>query len=68
MSGKAKWFLQSTLGLILAGAGLSMSIDAGFEKYAGHSWILYGTLALVVFNSGLCILIDAGLRYYSGKK
>jgi hypothetical protein len=63
LSAKTKWLLQSTLGLVLTGAGLSMAIDAGFEKYAGHPWILYGTFALVVFNSGLCVTIDAGLNY-----
>ncbi len=60
---KTKWLLQSTLGLVLTGAGLSMAIDAGFEKYAGHPWVIYGTLALVVFNSGLCVTINAGLDY-----
>lgn len=63
MTKKTRWLLQSTLGLVLTGAGLSLAIDAGFEKYAGHPWLLYGTLALVVFNSGLCVTIDAGLRY-----
>lgn len=63
MTKKTRWLLQSTLGLVFTGAGLSLAIDAGFEKYAGHPWLLYGTLALVVFNSGLCVTIDAGLRY-----
>ncbi len=63
MTKKTRWLLQSTLGLALTGAGLSMAIDGGFEKYAGHPWLLYGTLALVVFNSGLCVTIDAGLKY-----
>jgi hypothetical protein len=63
LSAKTKWLLQSTLGLVLTGAGLSKAIDAGFEKYAGHPWVLYGTFALVVFNSGLCVTIDAGLNY-----
>lgn len=67
MTSKIKWLLQSTLGLLLIGAGLSMTIDAGFEKYTNHPWVLYGTLALVVFNSGICILIDAGLEYSSLK-
>jgi hypothetical protein len=68
MSPKTKWLLQSTLGLVLTGAGLSMAIDAGFEKFAGNSWMVYGTLALVVFNSGLCVTIDGGLRYFRDKK
>jgi hypothetical protein len=63
MNAKNSWMLQSTLGLILTGAGLSMAIDAGFQKYAGNPWILYGTIALVIFNSGICITIDSGLRF-----
>jgi hypothetical protein len=63
MSKKMKWLAQSTLGLVLTGAGLSMAIDAGFEKFAGNPWVLYGTLALVIFNSGMCITIDAGIQY-----
>lgn len=63
MTKKTRWLLQSTAGLILLGAGLSMAIDAGFEKFAGHPWVLYGTIALIVINSGVCITIDAGLGY-----
>jgi hypothetical protein len=66
-SPKTKWLLQSTLGLVLTGAGLSLAIDAGFQKSAGNPWLLYGTFALVVFNSGLCITIDAGLGYLKNK-
>jgi hypothetical protein len=62
MTKKTRWLLQSTLGLILIGAGLSMAIDAGFEKFSGNAWVLYGTAALVVFNSGVCVTIDAGVR------
>lgn len=60
--GTTRWWLQSTLALLLTGSGLSMAIDAGMERLQGHSWVLYGTAALVVFNSGLCLLVDAGLR------
>ncbi|MCU0387499.1 MAG: hypothetical protein MUE71_02715 [Chitinophagaceae bacterium] len=67
MSKKTKWLIQSTLGLVLTGAGLSMAIDAGFEKYSGNPWILYGTLALVVFNSGICLTIDAGIQYHKNR-
>ncbi len=63
MSKKMKWLVQSTMGLILTGAGLSMAIDAGFEKFAGNPWVLYGTFALIVFNSGMCITIAAGIKY-----
>jgi hypothetical protein len=58
---KRNWLIQSTLGLLLTGSGLSMAIDAGAVKAAGGSWVLYGTAALVVFNSGLCIVVGAGL-------
>jgi hypothetical protein len=63
MTSKKRWLLQSTFGLVLTGAGLSLAIDAGFEKFAGNPWVIYGTMALVVFNAGLCITIDAGLFY-----
>lgn len=63
MSSKKRWLLQSTLGLVLTGAGLSLAIDAGFEKFAGNPWLMYGTMALIVFNSGICITIDAGIDY-----
>lgn len=61
---KTKWLIQSSIGLVLTGAGLCLAIDAGFEKFQGNPWVLYGTAALVVFNSGLCLTIDAGLNYY----
>jgi hypothetical protein len=66
MTKKTRWLLQSTLGLILIGTGLSMAIDAGFEKFSGNAWVLYGTAALVVFNSGVCVTIDAGVRNKGG--
>ena len=64
---KTKWLIQSSLGLVLTGAGLCLAIDAGFEKFQGNPWVLYGTAALVVFNSGLCLTIDAGLNYCLGR-
>jgi len=64
---KTKWLIQSSIGLVLTGAGLCLAIDAGFEKFQGNPWVLYGTAALVVFNSGLCLTIDAGLNYYIGR-
>jgi hypothetical protein len=57
-----RWLLQSTIGLILTGGGLALSIDAGFHKFNAQPWVAYGTIALIVFNSGLCIVIDAGLQ------
>jgi hypothetical protein len=64
---KTKWLIQSSIGLVLTGAGLCLAIDAGFEKFQGNPWVLYGTAALVVFNSGLCLTIDAGLRYAASR-
>jgi hypothetical protein len=61
------WFIQSTSGLLLTGAGLCLSIDAGIQKYSGLPWKAYGCLALVVFNSGLCLLIDAAVKKSSHK-
>lgn len=62
MESKIRWFVQSVSGLLLTGAGLCMSIDAGFERFSGGDWFWYGTAGLVVFQGGLCLLIDA-LRY-----
>ena len=54
--------LQAVSGLLLTGAGLSMSIDAGTKRAKGSKWFLYGTMALVVFNAGLC-LVAGSVRY-----
>ena len=59
MKSKIRWFAQSVSGLLLTGAGLCMSIDAGFERFSGENWFWYGTAGLVVFQGGLCLLIDA---------
>lgn len=57
-----RWLLQSVLGLLLTGSGLSMCIDAGIEKLNGGEWFWYGTLGLIIFQAGLCFIID-GLRF-----
>jgi hypothetical protein len=54
-----KWLLQSIIGLILTGAGLSISIDAGVERMQGHSWFWQGTLGLILFQAGICLMIDS---------
>ena len=56
---KIKWLTQAIIGLVLTGAGLSMSIEAGLQKLQGHTWFWQGTLGLIIFQSGLCILIDS---------
>ena len=58
--------LQAVGGLLLTGAGLSMSIDAGSVKAKKGKWFWYGTMALVVFQAGLCLV--AGSVRYSGQK
>jgi hypothetical protein len=62
-----RWFLQSVMGLLLTGAGLSACIDAGLVKLQGGHWFWYGTVSLLIFQSGLCLLIDS-LRYKSKNK
>lgn len=54
-----KWLAQSIGGLVLTGAGLSISIEAGLQKLQGMSWFWMGTFGLVIFQTGLCILIDS---------
>jgi hypothetical protein len=54
-----RWFIQSVVGLILTGAGLCFSIDAGFSRASGGEWFWYGTFSLVVFQAGVCMMIDS---------
>ncbi len=58
--------LQAVGGLLLTGAGLSMSIDAGLVKAKGSKWFWYGTAALIVFQAGLC-LVAGSVRYGNQK-
>ncbi len=59
MKRKTRWLIQSVGGLLLTGTGLSMAIDAGFQRYDGGEWFWYGTAALIVFQAGLCLAIDS---------
>lgn len=63
-----RWFIQAPLGLILFGAGISMAIDAGFEKYQGKDWFWYGTCALIICNAGLCVFGDSILQKVAAEK
>jgi|688.fasta_scaffold46801_5 NAD-dependent SIR2 family protein deacetylase len=54
-----KWLVQSITGLVLTGAGLSISIDAGLHKLRGLSWFWQGTLGLILFQAGICLMIDS---------
>ncbi len=54
--------LQAVGGLLLTGAGLSMSVDAGTTRAKGGKWFWYGTMALIIFNAGLC-LVAGSVRY-----
>ncbi len=57
-----RWFIQSVVGLLLTGAGLSICIHAGTLKLEGSEWFWIGTLGLVIFQAGLSLVID-GVRY-----
>lgn len=65
MNSKIRWFVQSVAGLLLTGTGLCMTVDAGFERFAGNEWFWYGTFALIVFQAGLCLIIDAARFRYN---
>jgi hypothetical protein len=57
-----RWQLNSPLGLILMGAGLSIITHAaGLKQQRVHflHWSLLGTLGLVVFNAGVAVFGDA---------
>lgn len=56
------WFIQSVAGLLMTGAGLTLAIDAGLEKFNGGNWFWQGTLSLILFNAGLSLVID-GARF-----
>ena len=58
--------LQAVGGLLLTGAGLSMTVDAGTVRAKGGKWFLYGTLALLVFQAGLCLVVGS-VRYGNQK-
>ena len=58
--------LQAVGGLLLTGAGLSMTVDAGTVRAKGGKWFLYGTLALIVFQAGLCLVVGS-VRYGNQK-
>jgi hypothetical protein len=47
-----QWLVRAVSGLILTGAGLCMSIDAGFVRSGGGDWFLYGTFSLSFFSRG----------------
>lgn len=59
---KRKWLLYAVAGLLLIGAGLSLTIDAALMRLKEpntHYWFYYGTFGLVVFNSGVCFFGQA---------
>jgi hypothetical protein len=58
-------WVMAPAGLVLVGAGLSVSIDAAVRRAAGAAprrWVGQGTLGLVVLNSGLSVFGDAVRR------
>lgn len=57
-----KWLIESVLGLILIGFGLSLFGQAVIYKSraeAVRKWFLWGTVSLIVVNAGICIFGDA---------
>ncbi|MFM1913237.1 MAG: hypothetical protein RIR51_1075 [Bacteroidota bacterium] len=56
---KKRWLIQAISGILLTGTGLSMAIDAGFEKFQGNPYLLYGTFSLIIFMAGINLIIDA---------
>jgi hypothetical protein len=69
-----KWLIQAPLGLVLVGAGFSITIEGGLMRY-DHApfleWFIVGTFGLIVFNSGLSVFGNAILhrvRYERARK
>ena len=57
-----KWLIESILGLILIGLGLSLFGQSVICKSHGASlkkWFLWGALSLIVINAGVCVFGDA---------
>ena len=57
-----KWLVESVIGLILIGFGLSLFGQSVIYKSKGESvkkWFLWGTLSLIVINAGICVFGDA---------
>lgn len=50
------WWRHGSLGSLLLGAGLSVTLDASAQRMVGGEWWLWGlegTAGLVIFMSGL---------------
>ncbi len=48
-----RWLIFSIGGLILIGAGVSVTGEAIIHKAAGEGWFLLGTVGLIILNSGV---------------
>lgn len=58
-------WLLAPLGLVLVGAGLSVTMDAALRRAAGagtRRWFGQGTLGLTLVGSGLSVFGDAVRR------
>lgn len=63
-TGLLGWLL-APVGLVLVGAGVSISVDAAVRRAAGAAprrWVGQGTAGLVVLNTGLSVFGDAVRR------
>jgi len=57
-----KWLIESIIGLILIGFGLSLFGQSVIYKSRGEAvkkWFLWGTVSLIVVNAGICVFGDA---------
>ena len=57
-----KWLIESILGMILIGFGLSLFGQAVIYTSSGEplrKWFLWGTISLIVVNAGICVFGDA---------
>jgi len=59
---KNKWFVFSTLGILIFSSGLCIFGEALTLKNRGEAWFLLGTIALILINSGICLIIGANLK------
>lgn len=64
LSKRDKWWFNGTLGTILFGSGLSLTMESGFWKHDGSRWFYWaigGTAGLGLALSGPVLLIRAGI-------
>ncbi len=59
MRARTRWLIQGVGGLVLIGAGASISIESGLRKMQSEPWFWLGTLGLIILCSGVSLAADS---------